>query len=235
MASRKRAVSRARIAAPAVARKSPYPAGPIADSNFLLEKATALTSEDKKRFAYFGENAKILPPLRILNPQNVVVGDRTAIREGCHINAFVDLTFLMNYIDERYRRDFREDQYRFESRIEIGRENQIGRFAFMSCTSSITLQDNVLVSERVFIGDNNHGFSHAEVPIMQQPNRPGKPVLIGKGSWIGVGAAILAGTKIGKNCVIGANSVCRGGDYPPNSVIGCETARVLYRRFQENG
>lgn len=217
-----------------MARKSPYPQGPIAGSNFLLEKATPLTSEEKERFAYFGVNAKILPPLRILNPQNVVIGDRTAIREGCHINAFSDLSFLMNYIDKRYRSDFSEDQYRFESRIEIGRENQIGRFVFMSCTNSITLQENVLISERVFIGDNNHGFSHAEVPIMQQPNKPGKPVVIGNGSWIGVGAAILAGAKIGKNCVVGANSVCRGGDYPSHSVIGCEGARVMYRRFQDD-
>jgi len=121
----------------------------------------------------------------------------------------------------------------YKSRIEIGRENQIGRFAFMSCTSSITLEDNVLLSERVFIGDNNHGFSHPDVPIMQQPNSRGQPITIGKGSWIGVGAAVLKGTRLGRNCVIGANSVCRGGDYPSHSVIGPDAAKVLYRRFEE--
>src|SRR5262249_22978106 len=115
-------------------------------------------------------------------------------------------------------------------RIEIGRENQIGRFCFISCTRSITLEDNVLVSERVFIGDNNHGFSHPEVPIMQQPNRRGTPILIGKGSWIGVGAAILAGTQTGNNCVVGANSVCRGATYPSHSVVGPEAAKILYTR-----
>lgn len=206
------------------------PATPIESANVLLEKQTPLTSEDKELFAYFGNNAKILPPYRILNPQNIVIGDFTAIREGCHINAFSDLSFLMNYIDERYRDDFSPSDYRYQSRIEIGRANQIGRFAFMSCTASITLEDNVLVSERVFIGDNNHGFSHPEVPIMQQPNGRGEAVMIGKGSWLGAGAAILKGTRVGRNCVIGANSVCRGGDYPPHSVIGPESAKVLYRR-----
>jgi acetyltransferase-like isoleucine patch superfamily enzyme len=230
MPSRKKR-ARPRIAAPAVKRQRAYPAGPIATENFLLEKATALTSEDKRRFAYFGVNAKILPPLRILNPQHIIIGDVTAIREGCHINAFRDLSFLMDFIDERFRGDFSPDEYRYTPRIEIGRANQIGRFAFMSCTSSITLDDNVLLSERIFIGDNNHGFSHPDVPIMQQPNKPGKPIVIGKGSWIGVGAAILAGTTIGRNCVVGANSVCRGEEYPPHSVIASESARVLYRRF----
>jgi acetyltransferase-like isoleucine patch superfamily enzyme len=203
---------------------------PIERTNVLLEKQTPLTNEDKKLFAYFGESAKILPPYRILNPQNIVIGDLTAIREYCHINAFIDLSFLMNYIDEKYRQDFSPSDYLYQSRIEIGRENQIGRFAFMSCTSSITLGDNVLMSERVFIGDNNHGFRHPNVPIMQQPNQRGRPVTIGKGCWIGAGAAVLAGTRVGRNSVIGANSVCRGEDYPSHAVIGPESAKVLYRR-----
>jgi acetyltransferase-like isoleucine patch superfamily enzyme len=207
---------------------------PIEKINILLEKQTPLTEEDKRLFAYFGVNAKILPPYRILNPQNIVIGDVTAIREGCHINAFTDLSFLMDYIDPKYRNDFDSVDYIYESRIEIGRENQIGRFAFFSCTSSITLEDNVLLSERVFIGDNNHGFKHPEVPIMQQPNGRGRPIKIGKGSWIGTGAAILPGARVGRNCVIGANSVCRGEEYPSHSVIGPESAKILYRRFEDN-
>lgn len=207
---------------------------PIARSNVLLEKNTPLTKKDKDLFAYFGVSAKILPPLRILNPQLITIGDVTAIREGCHINAFTDLSFLLDYVSEQYRGDFDPLDYRYESRIEIGRENQIGRFAFVSCTSSVTLEDNVLVSERVFIGDNNHGFFHPHVPIMQQPNHRGRPVLIGKGTWIGVGAAILAGTRTGPNCVIGANSVCRGETYPPHSVIGPAPSMVLYRRSEHD-
>lgn len=67
---------------------------PIEENNILLEKNEPLSSDDKTSFAYFGVNAKILPPLRILNPQNVIIGDYTAIREGCHLNAFRDLSFF---------------------------------------------------------------------------------------------------------------------------------------------
>jgi acetyltransferase-like isoleucine patch superfamily enzyme len=203
---------------------------PIAQQNRLLEKTTPLTPEDKAMFAYFGVAAKILPPFRILNPQRISIGDKTAIREGCHINAFIDLSFLMDYIDPRYRGEFSAEQYRYDPRIEIGREVQIGRFAFMSCTQSIVIGDNVVLSERVFLGDNNHTFSHPEVPIVQQPNQPGEPVVVGRGSWIGVGAALLAGTQLGRNCVVGANSVCRKSVFLSHSVIGPEPARVLFRR-----
>src|SRR4051794_27657873 len=96
--------------------------GPLANANFLLEKVTPLTNEDKNRFAYFGVNAKIASPIRILNPQNIVIGDVTSIREGCHFNAFRDLSFQMDYIEERYRSDFDPADYHYVSRIEIGRE-----------------------------------------------------------------------------------------------------------------
>jgi acetyltransferase-like isoleucine patch superfamily enzyme len=207
---------------------------PIERANVLLEKTTPLTNEEKDLFAYFGVDAKVLPPLRVLNPQFISIGDVTSIRDGCHINAFADLSFLLDYVDEKYRGDFDAADYRYEPQIQIGRENQIGRFAFLSCTGSITLEENVLISERVFIGDNNHGFSHPNVPIMQQPNERGRPIVIGRGTWIGVGAAILAGTQLGTNCVVGANSVCRGGLYPSHSVIGPDSARVLYSRVKND-
>src|ERR1700732_3503754 len=127
---------------------------PIEYKNVLLEKATPLTSEDKKLFAYFGTDAKILPPYRILNPQRITIGDRTAIREWCHINAFIDLSFLMDYIDPAFRDSFAAEQYLYDPQVRIDREVQIGRFAFVSCTRSIVVERNVVLSERVFLGDN---------------------------------------------------------------------------------
>jgi len=203
---------------------------PIARDNDLLETALPLTSDQKARFAYFGVNAKILPPLRILNPGNVVIGDHTAIREGCHLNAFRDLSFLLDYIAPEHRAAFAREDYLYDGHITIDHECQIGRFAFMSCTGRVHVEHHVVLSERVFIGDNNHSFSHPDVPIVQQPNKTGKPVRIGTGSWIGVGAAILAGVTLGRNTVVGANSVVREGEYPPHAVIGPPAAVVLYRR-----
>lgn len=201
--------------------------------NTLLETSDQLTSEEKALFAYFGINAKILPPLRILNPQNFIIGDYTAIREGCHLNAFQDLSFLRNYIAPEYKDDFADEDYRYDGRITIDRECQIGRFAFMSCTRSIRLENNVLLSERVFIGDNNHSFTHPCVPIMQQPNKLGKEVIIGQGSWIGVGAAILSGVSLGRNSVVGANSVVHEGEYPPHAVIAPPPATVNFQRHTD--
>ena len=202
---------------------------PIEKKNQLLNKDTPLTSRDKALFGYFGVDAKIKPPFRILNPERLFIGDQTSIQEHCHINAFEDLSFLRDYIDPRYQRDFAKSEYRYDSRIEIGAQNQIGRFFFVSCTKGILLEDNVLLSERVFLGDNNHSFTHPAVPIMQQPNKAGRAIRICYGSWVGVGAVILAGTHLGRLSVVGANSVCKGR-FPDHAVIGPEPAKLLFVR-----
>ncbi len=203
---------------------------PIAENNVLLESDQQMTNEQKDMFRYFGDGAKIRPPFRIVNPSRVTIGDTVAIREGCHLNAFTDLRFLMDYISPTFRDEFMEEDYQYDASIEFGKECQIGRFCFMSCTDSIVLENNVLFSERVFVGDNNHTISHPLVPIMQQPNKQGAPILIGEGSWVGVGGTILSGTHLGRNTVVGANSVVRGGEFPPNSVLGPPAAELLFVR-----
>lgn len=205
---------------------------PGSSSNILLEKSTPLTSEEKALFGYFGVNAKIFPPFRILNPQSIIVGDYTSIRDGANIYAFKDISGILQHVDPIYVGDFNPDDYRYDARIEFGRANQVGRLLLMSCTASIILEDNVLFSERVYVGDNNHTYSHPHVPIMQQPNQKGRPIRIGNGSWIGVGAAILPGVVLGRNCIVGANSVCRAGEYPARSVIAQESAKVIFRKTE---
>lgn len=193
----------------------------------ILEKNEALTEDEKKLFGSFGIGAKIRPPFRILNPQRIFIGDYVSIREECYLHAYEDLTKLHSFIDDRYKTDFDLSQYKYDSRIEIGREVQIGRNFFISCTNLVEIERNVTISERVFVGDNNHSFSHPEVPIMQQPNKVGTPVFVGQGSWIGTGASLLGGTRLGKNNVVGTLSLVKG-EFPDHAVIGPEPARLLY-------
>ncbi len=197
--------------------------------NILIEKNEELTSEDKAKFAYFGENAKIRPPFRILNPQNIYIGDRVSIREFAYIHAYLDISENRKYIDPKYINDFTDEQYQFQSSIRIEQETQIQRNLFISCTNSIIIGRNCTFSERIFIGDNNHNSFHPHVPIMQQSLQRGIPINIGQGSWVGVGAVILKGTILGMNSTVGANSVVQG-QYPDYAVVGQEKAKLLFVR-----
>ena len=200
----------------------------------LLEKSEPLTDEEKKLFGSFGAGAKIRPPFRILNPHRIFIGENVSIREDCYLHAYEDLTKLHDFVDERYKGDFDRSQYKYDSRIEIGREVQIGRNFFISCTKSVEIGRNVTISERVFIGDNNHSFSHPNVPIMQQPNKVGTAILVGQGSWVGAGASLLAGTRLGKNSVVGTLSVVKG-EFPDYAVVGPELAKLLFLKEHSSG
>lgn len=195
----------------------------------LLEKDEPLTDEEKAMFGSFGEGAKIRPPFRILNPQRIFIGDYVSIREECYLHAYEDLTKLHSFIDERYKDDFELTQYLYDSKIVINREVQVGRNFFISCTNHVEIGRNVTISERVFVGDNNHSFTHPNVPIMQQPNKVGTPIYVGEGSWIGAGASLLSGTRLGKNSVVGTLSVVTG-EFPDHAVVGPEPAKLLFVR-----
>lgn len=56
------------------------------------------------------------------------------------------------------------------------------------------------------------------------------PTIIGNDVWIGVGAIILSGTKIGDGAVIGAGSVV-SSDIPPYAIASGNPARVTRTRF----
>src|SRR6185437_8164337 len=124
--------------------------------------------------------------------------------------------------------------YRYDSRIVIGREVQVGRNFFISCTNLVEIGNNVTISERVFIGDNNHSFAHPDMPIMQQPNKVGTPIFVGRGSWIGAGASLLGGTRLGKNNVVGTLSVVKD-EFPDHAVIGPEPAKLLFVKRYPRG
>ena len=199
----------------------------VSKKDTLLEKNEPLTNEDKALFKYFGVNAKIRPPFRILNPERIYIGDNVSIREEAYMHCYQDLSGNYQFIEEQYKKDFNIEDYYYDSELIINNEVMIGRNLFISCTRQIIIENNVTISERIFIGDNNHTFNHKYVPIMQQPNKKGNPIYIGRGSWIAAGAVITHGTRLGINTVVGANSVVQG-EFPDYAVIGDEKAKLLF-------
>jgi acetyltransferase-like isoleucine patch superfamily enzyme len=56
-----------------------------------------------------------------------------------------------------------------------------------------------------------------------------RDVNVGHNVWIGYGACLLRGVKVGNNSVIGTNSVVTA-DVPENAVVGGVPARVIRMR-----
>lgn len=109
----------------------------------------------------------------------------------------------------------------------IGDRCVIGARACITAHERITIGDDVWFGKDVFISDASHGVGDPEIPIGRQFGDH-RPVAIGAGSWIGHGAVILPGARLGRRVVVGAGAVVRG-DIPDDSVVAGVPARVVRR------
>ena len=111
--------------------------------------------------------------------------------------------------------------------VRIGDRCLIGRGSAIVGHLSIDIGDDVFTGMNVYITDQNHGYEDIDQPIgTQLPSEDA--VTIGAGSWIGSGAVILPGARIGRHVVVGANSVVRG-EIPDYSVVVGSPGRVVRR------
>lgn len=117
---------------------------------------------------------------------------------------------------------------RYGGKIRIG--NNVG----MSGTTiyawnSIEIGDNTIIGANVKIIDNDFHPINADERLKDNKEMVGvKSVKIGENVFIGMNTIILKGTRIGKNCVIGAGSVVNG-IFEDNMVIAGNPARVIRR------
>jgi acetyltransferase-like isoleucine patch superfamily enzyme len=107
----------------------------------------------------------------------------------------------------------------------IGEGTTIGNFNHIYATRKIYIGKNVLTADKVFISDNTHNYENINVPIINQGIKQLSNVEIGDGSWIGENAIII-GAKIGKNCVIGANSIVNK-DIPDYCIAVGSPAKII--------
>lgn len=103
----------------------------------------------------------------------------------------------------------------------------------------VEIGNDVLIASKVFISDTNHGNYSGEIqdsPITKPSERHlfSSTVNIGDRVWIGENVVILAGSRIGDGCIIGANSVVKD-EWPNNTILAGIPARALKKWDKEQG
>lgn len=166
------------------------------------------------RFGSFGAGSAIgFPHATIMNPRSIHVGADTLIGR--------QVTLSVGYgVDDPGMPD---------RALVIGDRCIIGARCTLTAHESIEVGDGVWFGQDVFVSDAGHGYQDPDVPIGEQFGSH-DPVVIGAGSWIGHGAIILQGTRLGRNVVVAAGSVVRG-EVPDHAVVAGTPARVV-RRYE---
>ncbi|MFJ9642320.1 acyltransferase [Streptomyces sp. NPDC004244] len=117
--------------------------------------------------------------------------------------------------------------------LVIGNGVVLGRDSHVIADAPITIGNDTFCGPGVYITSTNHSYDDPHEPIGRQWPRS-EPVEIGPGCWLGTGAVILPGARLGRNVVVAAGSVVRG-EVPDHAVVAGAPARIVRRWTQEAG
>ncbi len=167
----------------------------------------------KHSFKEFGYSSRIIKPLRIIHSEYMTIEKNVCIDSYAYLIATTDLVRQPQFI--------------------IREGTKIGNFNHISCAKKLEIGKSVLTADRVYISDNFHQYNDINLPIIRQSIGSKGEVYVGDNTWIGDGVCIIS-CRVGKNCVIGANSVVLD-DIPDYSVAVGAPAKVVKRySFETN-
>ncbi len=115
-----------------------------------------------------------------------------------------------------------------EGLIEIGSKTVMGQECTISAYQHVRIGEQCVIADRAMFIDFDHGVVEVERPIRLQGIYK-RDVEVGNNVWIGYGACILRGVRVGDNAIVGTNSVVTK-DVPANAVVGGVPARLLRMR-----
>jgi len=154
-----------------------------------------------------GRRVVLDKPLNINNPGVVSIGDFTNITSG---SVLADL----NPGGGQY------------PKIKIGCYCTILYRFQCNTAESVVVGDYVLMASNVLITDSDHVVEPGGTPVTINKKLNSSPVVIEENCWIGQNSVILKGVTIGRDSIVGANSVVTH-DVPSRSVVAGNPARVI--------
>jgi acetyltransferase-like isoleucine patch superfamily enzyme len=115
-----------------------------------------------------------------------------------------------------------------EGSVEIGAKTVMGQECTISAYKRVRIGEQCVIADRAMFIDFDHGVVEVERPIRQQGIYT-RDVEVGSNVWIGYGACVLRGVRVGDNSIVGTNSVVTK-DVPANAVVAGVPARIVRMR-----
>ncbi len=115
---------------------------------------------------------------------------------------------------------------KFPWKLSIGDHSWIGQRAWLDNLDRLTIGNNVVISQGAMIIQGSHDYKKVDYPTFTGP------VVLEDGSWVGAGAIVTLGVRIGSHAVLSVGSVATK-NLDPYMIYQGNPARPLRRRFIE--
>lgn len=110
--------------------------------------------------------------------------------------------------------------------IVLEKRVDVGFNCVFASVSGITIGASTIVAGNCYIGGGRYHHDRLDLSIIEQGVYSRGEIVIGENSWIGAGAIILDGVKLGKGVIVGAGAVVTK-DAPDYAVLVGSPARIL--------
>jgi acetyltransferase-like isoleucine patch superfamily enzyme len=158
------------------------------------------------------------------HPHKVRIGDRVAIDDHAVLDAKGTsnrgITVGSGVFVGRYTMIYTKD-----GDIELEDGANLSSFCSVFSASRVRIGSNTLLASYVYVVGGGHAFERTDVAVVDQA-RPSRGIAIGPNGWIGAGSVVLDGVTIGRDVIVGANSVVVE-DLPDFAIAAGTPARVL--------
>lgn len=177
-----------------------------------VQEAGAVTAEHPGRLSF----RRLGSGTRLAFPQGTVFGEAwIELGDHCIIGEQVTLTAgMMPGLD-----------LGADPILTLGDGVVLGRGSHVIADTRVTIGSDTYCGPYVYITSTNHSYDDPRQPVGKQWPRM-EPVTIGPGCWLGTGAVVLPGARLGRNVVVAAGAVVRG-EVPDHSVVAGAPARVV--------
>ncbi len=168
----------------------------------------------KPYFKELGKRSRIGKIGRLTGLKFIRIGSNTVLQEFFYLTAW------------------KNKEYMAEGKmpeLTIGDNCNLGAFGHISCSNKIIIGNNCLIGKCVTITDNYHGntdFASLQCSPARRPIYSKGPVVIEENVWIGDKVVVLPNVHIGRNAIVGANSVVTH-DVPAFAVVAGNPAQII--------
>jgi acetyltransferase-like isoleucine patch superfamily enzyme len=179
-------------------------------------------------FAHAGRGSVWGRNVVVRHPGKIRIGDGVVIDDGCYLDA----------------KGSEAGEFRIGDRAIIGRNCivsskggsvviedrvNIGGACALYSSGGIRIGADTMFAAHCYVGGGRYDpYGRLEIPMCQQ-ELPARGVVIEEDCWLGAGAAVIDGVRVGKGSVIAAGAVVTR-DVHPYSVVAGVPAKLVGKR-----